>query len=163
MEPGCKTILDKEERRNEMANFKKVQVEAKSEEKFKTESRIRGHLLYVDQPQAGGGEDAGPTPLEYLFLSLAGCVATIARIVANQRKIELRGLEVRVEGELDVETLRGKSEENRAGFTAIKIFTKIDADMTREEKEKFLQEIDRRCPVSDNIRNGTPVSYEVME
>ncbi len=146
-----------------MATFKTVQVEAKLREKFKMESRIRGHLLYVDQPQAGGGEDAGPTPLELLFLSLAGCVGTIGRIIAHQRKIQLRGMEVMVEGEIDVETLRGKSQETRAGFTRIKIRTRIDADMTGEEKKKFLEEIDRRCPVSDNIENGTPISYEVVE
>jgi uncharacterized OsmC-like protein len=146
-----------------MASFKTVQVESRLGEKFKMESRIRGHLLYVDQPPAGGGEDAGPTPLEYLFLSLAGCVGTIGRIIAHQRKIQLRGMEIMVEGEIDVETLRGKSQENRAGFTGIKIRTRIDADMTREEKEKFLEEIDRRCPVSDNIKNGAPISYEVAE
>ncbi len=146
-----------------MATFKTVQIEGRLGEKFKMESRIRGHLLYVDQPPAGGGEDAGPTPLEYLFLSLAGCVATIGRIIAHQRKIQLRGMEVKVEGEIDVETLRGKSQESRAGFTGIKVLTRIDADMTREEKEKFLEEIDRRCPVSDNIQIGTPISYEVVE
>ena len=146
-----------------MATFKTVQVEAKLGEKFKLESRIRKHLLYVDQPPAGGGEDAGPTPLEYFFLSLAGCVATIGRIIAHQRRIQLRGMEVKVEGEIDVETLRGKSQENRAGFTGIRVITKIDADMTREEKERFLKEIDLRCPVSDNIENGVPISYEVVE
>jgi uncharacterized OsmC-like protein len=146
-----------------MATFKTVQVEARLGDKFKVESRIRKHLLYVDQPPAGGGEDAGPTPLEYLFLSLAGCVATIGRIIAHQRRIQLRGMEVKVEGELDTATLLGKSEENRAGFTRIRVLVKIDADMTRGEKEKFLEEIDLRCPISDNIKNGAPISYEAVE
>lgn len=115
----------------------------------------------MDQPQAGGGQDAGPTPLEYLFLSLASCVATIARIVANQRRIPLRSMEVRVSGELDVETLLGKSQANRAGFTGLKVIAKIDADLTPEEKVRFVEEVDRRCPVSENLKSLTPITFEV--
>ena len=35
---------------------------------------------------------------------------------------------------------------------------KIDADLTPAEKEKFLHEIDGRCPVSDTLKNATPVN-----
>jgi uncharacterized OsmC-like protein len=144
-----------------MASLKQVQVTAKLGDKFKIDSQIRGHLLCVDQPPAGGGQDAGPTPLEYLFLSMASCVATIGRIVANQRRIPLRSMEVRVVGELDVETLLGKSQANRAGFTGLKVIAKIDADLTSEEKVQFLEEVDRRCPVSDNLKGVTPIIFEV--
>ncbi|MEZ5578014.1 MAG: hypothetical protein R3F36_05055 [Candidatus Competibacteraceae bacterium] len=37
----------------------------------------------------------------------------------------------------------------------------IDADMTREEKEEFLHEVDRRCPVSENLLNATPITLHV--
>jgi uncharacterized OsmC-like protein len=144
-----------------MATVKQVRVEAVLGPKFKIESRIREHTLYVDQPANGGGENAGPTPLEYLHLALAGCIATIGRIVARQKRIELRGMTVRVEGELDVEVLMGKPSEARAGFGGLKVVATIDADISREEKEAFLREVDRRCPVSENIRNTTPMQFEV--
>jgi putative redox protein len=38
----------------------------------------------------------------------------------------------------------------------------IDADMTRQEKEDFIQEVESRCPVSDNIASITPVVIEVV-
>jgi putative redox protein len=144
-----------------MATFKTIDVTAKLGERFKIESKIRDHTLYIDQPKAAGGEDTGPTPLECLFLSLASCVGSIARIIANQRKLPLRSMEVRVMGELDVETLMGKAQANRAGFSGMRVSVKMDADMSKEEKEKFLHEVDLRCPVSDNIKNLTPVSFEV--
>jgi putative redox protein len=146
-----------------MATMKKVQIEAKMGPAFTIESTIRDHRVYVDQPKTGGGEDKGPTPLEYLFLALGSCICSIGRIVANQRKINLRGMEVTMEGELDLEGLLGKNHEAKAGFTGIKVFARIDADMSKVEKEKFLQEIDRRCPVSDNLCKLTPVSLEVAE
>ena len=144
-----------------MATLKAVDVTAKLGERFTIESTIRDHVLYIDQPKAAGGDDAGPTPLECLFLSLAACVGSIGRIIANQRKLPLRSMEVRVLGELDVETLMGKSREHRAGFSGMRVIVKMDADMSKDEKEEFLHEIDLRCPVSDNLANRTPITFEV--
>jgi putative redox protein len=62
---------------------------------------------------------------------------------------------------VDVETLMGKARENRAGFSGMQVIVKMDADMSEEERGEFLHEIDLRCPVSDNIKNLTPISFEV--
>jgi len=144
-----------------MVTIKKVHIETKLDRKFKIESNIRNHVVYIDQPKESGGEDTGPTPLEYLLFSLAGCIASIGRIIANQKHIDLKSMEVKVEGELDVETLLGKSKKNRAGFKAIKADVKIDAPMSLKEKRQFLHEIDMRCPVSDNLINQTSVTMAV--
>jgi uncharacterized OsmC-like protein len=144
-----------------VATIKHVAVEAHMGERFKIESKIGDHTLYVDQPKTSGGEDTGPTPLEYFFLSLAGCIATIARIAAKQKRITLRSMDVKVEGDLDVEGLMGRNPDAHSGFGGITVKVKIDADMTKEEKEAFLREVDRRCPVSDNIHNVTPVTLAV--
>jgi len=145
-----------------MAKMKTISIEAKLDEKFKIEVKAGEHLMVVDQPKAGGGTDAGATPLDYLLASLAGCIGTVARIVAMQKRIPLRGMDMKVEGAFDLETLLGKSKENRAGFAGIKVMLHIDADMTKQEKEAFIQEVESRCPVSDNIANLTPVVIEVV-
>jgi putative redox protein len=36
---------------------------------------VGGHTLSVDQPEASGGEDRGPTPTELFVAGLAACVA----------------------------------------------------------------------------------------
>jgi len=146
-----------------MATIKTVKASAKLLEQFKLEGKIRDHVFYADQPTQMGGTDAGPAPLEYMMFSLAACVVTVGQIMAKQQRIGLRGLEVNVEGEVDTEVFMGKSQNNRAGFIGIRVITKIDADMTLEEKQQFLEAIDRRCPVSDNLKQITPVSYVVVE
>ena len=40
---------------------------------------VRGHHLFVDQPQGEGVSEAGPTPVELFVASLASCVAHYAR------------------------------------------------------------------------------------
>lgn len=138
-----------------------VSVDAVQIDGFKIETNSRQHIAIVDQPQAGGGTDSGPTPLEYLFISLAGCIVTIGNIVAKQRRLAVRKIECHVEGELNTDVLMGKSTDMRAGFTGIRVRTKIDADMSQEEKEAFLKEVDARCPISDNIHNLTPIEFTV--
>ena len=67
------------------------------------------------------------------------------------------------EGSLDVEVLLGKSKDARSGFQGIELLVDIDADMSQEEKRSFLKEVDRRCPLSDNIANTTPVTVKLKE
>jgi uncharacterized OsmC-like protein len=145
-----------------MAKMKTIGIAAKLDEKFKIEVKAGDHTMYIDQTKAGGGTDAGATPLEYFFASLAGCIGTVARIVANQKNIKLNGMNIRVEGAFDLETLFGKGKENRAGFTGIKANLNIDSDMSKEEKEALIHEVEGRCVVSDNIANITPVVIEIV-
>lgn len=144
-----------------MAATKTVSVEVKQVKGFRIEANARQHVAIIDQPPAGGGEDGGPTPLEYLFVSLGSCVVTIGHLMARQQNLNVRGIEVKVEGQLNPEVFQGKSTEERPGFTGIRIQTRIDADMTHAEKEKFVHEIDARCPISDNTHNATPIEYIV--
>ena len=140
---------------------KKVEVQLKLGEKYTIEGKIHNHTVYVDQPATGGGQDKGPTPLEYFLLSHGACVATVARIIASQKRIPMRGMNVTVSGELDLDALLGKPTQNRAGFTGITLKVEVDADIPREEKEKLVHEADRRCPVSDNLKQLTSISVEV--
>ena len=66
--------------------IKTVSVSASQIDGFKIESTSRQHKSIIDQPPAMGGTDAGPTPLEYLFISLAGCIVTIGHIVAKGQR-----------------------------------------------------------------------------
>lgn len=141
--------------------LKTVSVDAAQIDGFKIEVKSRQHVSIVDQPVAGGGVDAGPTPLEYLFVSLAGCIVTIGTIVARQQRLPVRKIEVHVEGELELDVLMGKPSNARAGFNGIRVHTKIDADMTQEEKERFIHEVDARCPISDNIAQLTQLDFVV--
>jgi uncharacterized OsmC-like protein len=136
---------------------KTVVVESKLGSKFLIESDIRGHKVVIDQPANAGGGDTGPTPLELMLASLAGCIGTISRIVAMQKRIELRGMEIKVEGSLDTDGLLGKPVDGRVGFEGFSIAVEIDADMTDAEKESFIHEVDARCPVSENLLNATPI------
>ena len=139
-----------------MAN-KTVTIESKLNDKFVIETDVRGHKIIIDQPANAGGTDTGATPLELILVSLSGCIGTIGRIVAMQQRIALRGMEIKVAGDIDTDGLLGKPIDGRIGFEGITVTVNVDADMTDEEKEAFIHEVDRRCPVSENLINATPI------
>ncbi|MCK9328530.1 MAG: OsmC family protein [Candidatus Cloacimonetes bacterium] len=141
---------------------KTVTISSKVGENYVVDLKARNFSLKIDQP-IPMGTDQGPTPLEYFFFALGGCVCTIGRIIAQQKKLPVKSIEVRIEGDLDVDVLMGKNKTDRAGFTDIKVYTKIDAPMSKEEKEAFLKEIDTRCPISDNIEKTSSVKLMVEE
>jgi uncharacterized OsmC-like protein len=140
---------------------KTVKVTSTWKEGMRVDVKSRGHELIVDQPEAGGGKDAGPSPLEYFFFALAGCLGTIAAIIARQERIDLRGFTTEIEGDIDTAFLMGKTEEGRAGFTEVRVSVDIDADMTEAEKHVFFEKVDKRCPISDNMINGTSIVFKV--
>ena len=65
--------------------------------KFAAEAR--GHEVICDQPPANGGADEGPTPPEFLLVSLATCAGFYAAQYLKNHKLPAEGLEVDVSAE----------------------------------------------------------------
>ncbi|MCX8024723.1 MAG: OsmC family protein [Thermanaerothrix sp.] len=139
-------------------SLKTVVIEATQISGFKVETRARHHIVQVDQPTEMGGNDAGPTPLEFLLISLASCLLTVGKIVAQQHNLPVRNLSARVEGDIDPDGFLGKNPAARVGASQIRVHLRIDGDLTEEEKEAFAREIEARCPISDNIGRPTPIT-----
>ena len=140
----------------------KIKVSASMGAGFSTQINC-SHPFVIDQPKAGGGKDEGPNPLEIFLSGLPACICAIGRIIANQRRIKLHGIEVEVEGDIDKDFLMGKTTEGRAGFTEIRSYVYIDADMSNEEKQLFLKEIALRCPIVDNIAQKSVIKPVLVE
>lgn len=143
--------------------MKTFRVEARQIDRFQVEAVAGENTIVIDQPQAAGGNGAGPCPVEYVLAGFAACILNVAYVAASERKIALRSLTVRVEGDLNPAKFMGKPTEDRAGFQSIRLITNIDADMTLEEKEDFLRAVEARCPVSDNLGGTTPVDVILEE
>ena len=125
---------------------------------YEIDLTTRQFSFKVDQPKPSGN-DIAPTPLEYFFAALGACACTIGKIVSDQKKIDLNSINVDVEGDVETDFLLGKTKEGRAGFTSIRVNIEIDANASDQEKRELVDEIKRRCPVSDNIENISNVEW----
>jgi uncharacterized OsmC-like protein len=116
----------------------------------------RKHTIEVDEPKGIGGGDAAASPVEYALIALASCQAITYRMWATKLGIELEGLEIAVEGDLDLHGLFGLDDEVNAGFSAIR----IDVTPFGREPERFAEladAVDAHCPVLDMLTRPVPV------
>ncbi len=117
--------------------------------------------LDADEPPLLLGEDKGPNPVEYALKALAACVTTSLVYHAAAKGIELRGVESRLEGDLDLRGFLGISEDVPVGYKNIRVYFKIDADVSDEQKEYLCQMGAKYSPVFNTISNATPVSVQL--
>ncbi len=135
-----------------------MKLSAKMTDSFRTEINCSNPFV-IDQPKVAGGNDEGPNPLEIFLSSLPACICAIGRIVSKQKQIPLRGIQVDLEADIDKDFLLGKTQEGRAGFTEVRTVISIDADLTPQQRKEFLDEVERRCPIADNMVKGTTIIH----
>ena len=136
-----------------------VSGESTSETKF--EGNTRQFTVTVDEPEALGGTDDFPNPVEYILAGFAGCVNVVGHVVAKELGFTLDGLKIEVDGELNPNRFLGTSNDERAGFKSIKLNLIPETDASIETLAKWLEIVEDRCPVKDNLQNSTPVSIAV--
>ncbi|GLI36219.1 OsmC family protein [Desulforhabdus amnigena] len=107
------------------------------------------------------GEDIGPNPVEYLLTGLVGCLTSSLVYHAAARGIEIRGIESRLEGDVDLRGFLGLSKDVKVGYENIRVYFKIDADVSEEEKEELIRMAQKYSPVFNTVANPTPVSVKL--
>ncbi|HZK39312.1 MAG TPA: OsmC family protein [Clostridia bacterium] len=136
----------------------KISSHAKSETNARTVVEARGFKMIIDEPENMGGSNIGANPVEYVLAALSGCLNVVGHLVAKEMGFELRGVEIDMVGELDPAKLMGQKTEKRAGFSKVNVTMTPDTDADEATKEKWLEEVEARCPVSDNLVNPTPIN-----
>lgn len=139
----------------------KFRVKAHSENPTKTIVKARGFEIVIDEPADLGGTNEGANPVEYILAAFCGCINVMAHVIAKEINIELRSVKIKMAGELNPNRLFGTSYDDRAGYKGIQVVIEPDCDATEEELAKWLEAIEDRCPVSDNLRNITPVELKL--
>ncbi|MEN2984581.1 MAG: OsmC family protein [Dictyoglomaceae bacterium] len=126
---------------------------------LKVETKIREKFtIVVDEPQSLGGEDSAPNPVEVVLASLIGCLGIMISIVAKEKNISINNIKILAEGDLDPQGFMGNPN-IRAGYQEVRVKIKIDSPLEREKLEELIQLVEKRCPVSDIIKN--PVNLNI--
>ncbi|GAB4243471.1 MAG: OsmC family protein [Ekhidna sp.] len=144
-----------------MSNELKFSVSSVSVSPAKTRIQTRGFDLTVDEPEALGGTDQAPNPVEYILAGYAGCINVVAHIIAEELDFYLENLKININGFLNPDRLFGKSLADRAGYKQIDVSLETTTEIDPELKKRWLEEISHRCPVNDNLTNQTPISFSI--
>ena len=132
---------------------------AKSNEQFIVKTQ-NSNIRIGDNPNQS--ELNAPSPIEYILSGLAGCIHAVGTLVAKELNIDLKSLQVKISGDLNVDRFLGNPTSDRAGYQSIEVIIKPVADVSDETLQNWLDIVESRCPVSDNLLNPTPVKLKLV-
>ena len=116
----------------------------------------------ADHPEVFASEDHGITPIEYVLVGLASCLTAGVAAVAQNRGVQLRSVEAKLEGTMDIQGILGIDRDVRNGYDDIKVTFHIDADASKKEIEAIVAQSQKRSAVYDVLTNPTNVTVSVV-
>ena len=128
------------------------------EQTHKTETTFE-----ADHPEIFASEDRGITPIEYLLVGLASCLTAGIASVAQNRGVQLRSVESKLEGQMDIQGILGMDSDVRMGYDDITVVFDIDADASQEDIEAVVAQSQKRSAVYDALTNPVNVTVEVVK
>ena len=104
----------------------------------------------------------GATPVELVLVGLASCLTAGVAAVAQNRGIQLRSVEAKLEGKMNLYGILGIDSDVRNGYDDIKVTFQIDADASKKDIEALVAQSQKRSAVYDIVTNPTNVTVEVV-
>jgi putative redox protein len=111
------------------------------------------HVMRADEPVQAGGQDAGPSPYEFLMAGLGACTAMTMRGYAQRHQWTV--------GTISVTTRHEKVAS--AGAGRIDRFDReisIAGELSDEQRSRLL-EVAEACPVSMTLRHPSLVTLKI--
>jgi uncharacterized OsmC-like protein len=115
----------------------------------------------LDEPEVLLGKAQGTNPVEYLLVALSGCLTTSLVAHASAKGIAIKGVESRYEGDIDLRGFLGISPDVKVGYETIRVYFKIEADISDEQKEELVRLAQKFSPVFNSIANPVPVTVQL--
>jgi uncharacterized OsmC-like protein len=115
----------------------------------------------MDEPPVLLGNNEGRNPVEYLLVALSGCLTTSLVAHASAKGIKIQGVQSRYEGDIDLRGFLGLSDDVPVGYQNIRVYFKIDADVSDEQKEEMVRMAQKYSPVFNTITKSAPVSVHL--
>lgn len=125
-------------------------------------SRKKAWTFDNGEPPILLGNNEGANPVEYILSALSGCMTTTMALHAAARGIEIKSIESKLEGDLDVQGFLGLNDQVRNGYQQIRVSFDIQGDLTEAQKHDLLN-YTRMSPVFDVVSNGSQVDIKLAE
>lgn len=125
---------------------------------FQSEARVRDFdPVPSDEPLSLGGDDTAPNPVEQLLAALGNCLAVGYAANASSAGVELNGLQIELEGDLDLHTFLGLADAN-AGFETIDVKVSIESDAPADQIAELHRRVVSTSPVGHTLQRPIPVN-----
>lgn len=123
---------------------------------MRTRHRVRSFEFDTGEPDAVGGDNSAPTPMEYVVAALGGCLAVVVETVAAEQQLRLDSLEVETTATMDRRGFLGTADVS-PHFQHVVLRARFGLEDI--DTLPLLQaEVERRCPAVNLVKDaGVPV------
>jgi uncharacterized OsmC-like protein len=120
-----------------------------------------GREIYKAQAHQGvGGEGTGACSGDLLLGAIAACAQITCQMVAAAMGIPTEGIDVTVEGDLDLQGTLGISKEAAVGFESIRVIFDVRAPQATKEQLSALQEkTEQYCVVMQTLEHPPKIDH----
>jgi len=112
----------------------KIIITGNGQGRYQQEVSIGRHQLLADEPESLGGDDSGPSPMEFVLTGLGACTAITLRMYAEKKGLDIARITVSLE--------HRRSPEGRHQVERI---VSLEGQLSDEQRARLL-EIANRCP-----------------
>jgi uncharacterized OsmC-like protein len=126
-----------------------------------TGTRLSPGRMEVDTGDATFVVGREVNPVEYLLGSVLACINSTGSVVARDMDIDVQAMEATVEGDLDYAAYHGEETDARPGLQGLDLTLSVEADADQATLEEWVERIEHRCPVTDNVGNETGIDIRV--
>jgi putative redox protein len=146
--------------REELAMSASVIVRGRGE--FRSDVEAGPHRFVIDEPEAAGGTNIGPTPYDLLAAALGGCTAMTLHFYARRETLPLEGVDVRVTH--DREHAKDCADcINQSGYIhRFRVTIDLLGPLDDAQKQRLLA-VAARCPVAKTLSSEIRIDEVLAE
>lgn len=133
--------------------LKTVRAQGRWKGRYRNDLAVRDFTFVTAEPEKIGGNNEGPTPMEYVAGALNGCLGIVIELVAKERGIAIDALKVESAGIVDQRGLFGTAEVS-PHFQSVEIAIALTSAAPSEAVAALQRDVLRRCPVYNLIRDS---------
>jgi uncharacterized OsmC-like protein len=122
-----------------------------------TGTRLSPKRTSVDTGDAEFVVGKDVNPVEYFLGAIVACINSTGTMVARDMDIDIDELEVTVAGDVDYSRYKGEESAARPGLQGLELSLTVTADADESTLETWIERIEERCPVTDNVENETGI------
>lgn len=100
-------------------------------------------------------------PVEYFLGGVVACVNSTGTMVARDMDIDIRELDIVVEGDVNYARYRGEESTDRPGLQGLEVSLSVESDADEATLAEWIEAIEARCPVTDTVENETAISVSL--
>jgi uncharacterized OsmC-like protein len=130
---------------------------------FRSQAQIRDFTVTMDEPPPLGGANTAPNMVE-MVLGAYGCCLTTGYVMnAARQGITLEGVDIALEGDLDLQGFFGLSPETCPGYTHIRTTVRLRApEATPEQVQALHALVVKTSPVGAILARPVQIDTELV-